>query len=238
VLGVGDNLELVHRAISRAAEKIGADRGAVLLIAVSKKQSVVAMREYIQAANSLGIPVVFGENYIQELRDKRAEFGSDVEFHLIGPLQSNKTREAVRLADVIQSVHSLKILELIAKEAQIAGKRQRIFLQVNIGEDPNKSGFSAEHLGDVFDAVKRHRDTLSVEGLMTITPFYDQPEMARPDFRAMSALRSRLIDDGFHHQFADSKILLSMGMSADFEIAIEEGANLARVGTAIFGERS
>jgi pyridoxal phosphate enzyme (YggS family) len=195
------------------------------------------MREYVAAAQAKGVRIVFGENYVQEIKAKRAELGAAVELHLIGPLQSNKIRDAVALADVIQSVHSQAVLDGIAKEALRQGKRQRVFLQVNIGNDPAKSGFRADELPSVFDSLSIHQSCIEAVGLMTITPYYDEAAHVRPDFQKMAGLRSSLCSQGFAKLFTDSSIFLSMGMSGDFDIAIEEGADFVRVGTALFGER-
>jgi pyridoxal phosphate enzyme (YggS family) len=236
-MDLASRLSGVLERIDQAVKRAGREAREVTLVAVSKKQSLDCMREYLQAAELAGIGVVFGENYVQELKLKREELGEGVEIHLIGPLQSNKIKEAVRLADLIQSVHSSAVISAIAKEARKLGKRQRIYLQVNIGHDPAKSGFAPDQLQAALELAGGEGDAVSLEGLMTITPFYDQAESARSDFRAMSELKNSLIARGLEHFFADRRIRLSMGMSADYDIAIEEGADLVRVGTAIFGER-
>jgi pyridoxal phosphate enzyme (YggS family) len=234
---IAHRMSLVFQAIGHAAARGGRAGHEIILVAVSKKQSLESMKEYAEVASTAGIPLIFGENYLQELAAKRASFGSSAEFHLIGPLQSNKIRDAVKLADVIESAHSIKTLELIAKEARAIGKRQRVFIQVNIGADPKKSGFSVAQLHDAFNIVTRNEDALALDGLMTITPFYDDPQDARKDFREMNQVREDLVNSGANSLFSGSKIALSMGMSADFEIAIDEGADLVRVGTALFGDR-
>jgi pyridoxal phosphate enzyme (YggS family) len=234
---IADSLKMVVTQIDEASTRAGRGQKEIILVAVSKKHTSESMKIYVDAAKTRGIRVVFGENYVQELRQKRECFGDTAEFHLIGPLQSNKVKEAVKLSDVIQSAHSTKIIQLIAKESRALAKRQRIFIQVNIGSDLNKSGFSPDQISDVLGVVSANNDALLVEGLMTITPFYDIPEDARKDFKALNNLRAQLYSSGANKLFYDEKIALSMGMSADFNIAIEEGADLVRVGTAIFGER-
>jgi pyridoxal phosphate enzyme (YggS family) len=236
-MSVREQLELITDSIAKAASHSGRNADSITLVAVSKKQPVARMREYEAAAKARGVSIVFGENYVQELKAKRAELGPIGEFHLIGPLQSNKIKDAVSLADVIQSVHSLSVLDGIAKEARRQGKVQRIFLQVNIGNDPAKSGFRVDELPSVFERLQPHLDSVVVLGLMTITPYYDDALLARPDFTKMAELRASLCQRGYAHLFSSSTILLSMGMSGDFNIAIEEGADLVRVGTALFGER-
>lgn len=227
----------VIEVMERAAARVGRDPTSVTLVAVSKRKSVAEMQQYATAAHARGIRVVFGESYVQELKGKRSESSLTGEIHLIGPLQSNKVREAVRLADVIESVHSRKVIGVIAKEARALGKRQSILLQVNIGRDPHKSGFSPEEIAEVCQEMNAYHDCLALVGLMTITPLYSEAEDARPDFRAMRELRQALVSSQVHQSFEGRTILLSMGMSSDFGIAIEEGADLIRVGTALFGER-
>ena len=236
-MSVREQLDWVLSAIEIAAAKSGREASAITLVAVSKKQPVALMREYSAAAQAKGVRIVFGENYVQELKAKRTELGTLGEFHLIGPLQSNKIKDAVTLADVIQSVHSVSILDGIAKEALRQGKRQRIFLQVNVGNDPAKSGFATDQLLPVFEKLATYQDCIEALGLMTITPYYEEVALARPDFQKMTELRSSVCQQGFASLFTNSAILLSMGMSGDFSIAIEEGADVVRVGTALFGER-
>lgn len=236
--GVAERTPIVVAAVARAAQRSGREPSAVTLVAVSKRKTVTEMREYGAAAATLSVPVVFGENYVQELKIKRQELGAGACIHLIGPLQSNKIKDAVRCADVIESVHSIKVVDGIAHEAQVIGKRQSILLQVNIGDDPRKSGFTAHQLAAACAAVQCHKDYLALCGLMTITPWYDVVEDARRDFQALHRLRCQLLASPERAAFEGGTIMLSMGMSADFEIAIEEGADIVRVGTAIFGERS
>jgi pyridoxal phosphate enzyme (YggS family) len=235
---VAERLDTVWSAIEAAAQRSGRSPSEITLVAVSKKKSVDELRSYEQAARAKGFPVVFGENYIQELKGKREALGSGIEIHMIGPLQSNKVKDAVSLCDVIESVHNTKILMLIAEAARSRSKIQRIFLQVNIGDDPNKSGFTEEQVREAIEMAAVNRDAIELMGLMTITPFEEDPEMARRYFADLADLRSDLINEQFAVQFSDGRIRLSMGMSADFSIAIEQGADLVRVGTALFGERA
>ncbi len=236
-MSTGERLDVVLQTIGEAAEKSGRARSDVTLVAVTKTHPVSVLHEFTTLASERGILAVFGENYIQEIKTKRPAIAPSTEIHLIGPLQSNKVRDAVTLCDVIQSVHSLKILELVAKAATRISKRQRIYLQVNISSDPQKSGFREEELPSAIEAVMRSSNVLQLEGFMTITAFYDLPEDARPDFRKMAQLRSNVVASGLTSAFHDHTLRLSMGMSGDYGIAIEEGADLVRVGTALFGER-
>lgn len=233
---VAEHLGMVLAEIRAACARSGRNAAEVTLVAVSKKQPLSLMKEYLAAAQAQGIKPVLGESYAQELKAKRAEIGDTASFHLLGPLQRNKAREAVRQADVIESVHSLPVLEAIAAEARKIGKRQAIFLQVNISQDSAKSGFSPQELAAAVAAAKSSADAISLEGIMTITALYGSAEEARGDFRHMSTLRADLVQAGLHTGFEGDLIRISMGMSADFGVAIEEGADLVRVGTALFGQ--
>ena len=207
------------------------------MVAVSKTKPLSAMEEYARAAGAAHQPVVFGENYIQEIATKHDRLPEGSQLHMIGPLQSNKIRGAVAMCDVIESAHSEKTIEGIAKEVAKIGKRQRIFLQVNIGRDELKSGFAPEEIEKALEICARHPDSLEIEGLMTILPYSDNREASRPHYRALNHLREDLLSRGFGERFSRGQIKLSMGMSDDFEVAIEEGADLVRIGTALFGER-
>jgi pyridoxal phosphate enzyme (YggS family) len=234
---IADRLDEVLMAIHQATSRSRRAQGEVRLVAVSKKKPVEALREYEQAARAQGIPVIFGENYLQELKLKKSFLAPGSLVHMIGPLQSNKVTDAVRYSDVIESVHSAKILMLIAKAARAIGKVQPIFLQVNIGDDPNKSGFARVDVQSAVDVAVAHRDALELVGLMTITPYEEDPELTRRYFAALAGLRRDLIAAGSAHCFSGGHIALSMGMSADYPVAIEEGADFVRIGTALFGER-
>jgi pyridoxal phosphate enzyme (YggS family) len=232
-----ERLDGVLAAIERGAAVSGRPATAVTLVVVTKKQPISLVQAVAARLLDRGVPVVCGESYVQELASKRAAFPAQGEIHLIGPLQSNKVRAAVELSDVIESVHSRKVLDLVAASAQRYQKRQRVFLQVNISADPRKVGFSEDQVADLLNEPGWPRDGVELEGLMTITALYDQPAQARPDFRRLAEVRQRLQEAGLHRLFRHETIKLSMGMSADFEVALEEGADLVRVGSAIFGER-
>lgn len=232
-----ERLDGVLAAIERSAAISGRPATAVTLVVVTKKQPAVLVQAVAARLLDRGVPVVCGESYVQELAAKRAAFPPHSEVHLIGPLQSNKVRTAVELSDVIESVHSRKVLDLVAASAQRYQKRQRVYLQVNISGDPHKGGFTEGEVQELLSEPGWPREGVELEGLMTITALYDQPVQARPDFRRLADLRRRLQGAGLHRLFRHETIKLSMGMSADFDLAIEEGADLVRVGSAIFGER-
>ncbi|MCB0354193.1 MAG: YggS family pyridoxal phosphate-dependent enzyme [Bdellovibrionales bacterium] len=226
--------EKVTASIERACERAGRRRDEIRLVAVSKKQPIERINEYIE--NISGLPIL-GENYVQEFDEKRPLLSKPVEAHLIGPLQSNKVKKAIRLFDVIESVQSPKILRKISGELKSGASDIRtkgLFLQVNVSEDPQKSGFSQ---GQLFELLASgEADELPLLGLMTITEWYENTEEVRPDFRAMKQLAGA-VQERFPNLFRGGKVRISMGMSADYEIAIEEGADYIRVGTALFGDR-
>ncbi len=227
----------VLKTLRAAAERASRTPASITLVAVSKTKSIEQMVAYATIAAREGMTAVFGENYLQEIKAKRPQLPQGSELHMIGPLQSNKIRDAVLLCDVIESVHTLKTLQLVIKEAARINKRQRILLQVNIGSDPNKSGFSPHELLEALSVCATNERDVQLEGLMTILPYEEEPEASRPHFKAMSELRNRLLSEGRAEAFHYGAIALSMGMSDDFHLAIEEGADIVRVGTALFGER-
>ena len=222
-------IQNIKKRIEEAAGKCGRDPSTVSLVAVSKTIPVNRVREAIEAGVT-----VFGENYVQEAREKFNRLATfPVSWHFIGHLQSNKAKYAVRLFDLIHSVDTLKLARKLNKQAQKNAKIQNILIQVNISKESSKSGADAENVLDLIEKV-RHLENLSVKGLMTMPPFFNDPEKARPYFSALRNLRDRI------RLKAPSEIALdelSMGMTGDFEAAIEEGATLVRIGTAIFGER-
>lgn len=213
-------LEAVRASVSRAAKDFGRRPDSVALIAVSKTKPAEPIAETLEAGQRL-----FGENYVQEAKAKwRAlkERFPDAELHMIGPLQSNKAREAVELFDVIQSLDRESLARELAREIARAGRSPRLFVQVNTGEEPQKGGVLP---GEVDAFLARCRDVhgLTIEGLMCIPPAEEPPS---PHFGLLAKIARRNGLTG-----------LSMGMSADYEAAIQLGATHVRVGSAIFGER-
>jgi len=220
------NLRHVRERIDAACNRAGRKTSEVEIIAVTKTHPP----ETVRAAAALGLRI-FGESKIQEARVKIPESGGGLRWDLIGHLQSNKARDAVRLFDLIHSVDSLRLAEVLEKEASAAGKTQRVLLEVNVSGEKSKFGIAPEELETVLKSVNA-LPHLAVEGLMTMAPFAEDPEKARPYFHRLRELRDRT-----GRASAIPLPQLSMGMSGDFEIAIEEGATLVRIGTAIFGER-
>jgi pyridoxal phosphate enzyme (YggS family) len=211
-------LAAVRARITAAAARADRDADSVRLIAVSKTKPAEAVR----AAIAAGVRDI-GENYVQEARAKRAVVGEGAVWHLIGHLQRNKVARALEIFDLIHTIDSVALGETVARHAAARGRPARVLVEVNSGGEASKSGVAPD---DVPALLARLRDPqLSVEGLMTIPP-PGVPESARPYFRQLRALRD-----------AAGLRELSMGMSADFEIAIEEGATMVRVGRAIFGDR-
>lgn len=217
---VSDNINLIRQRISAAAERVGRDPAEVTLIAVSK----AIEPESVEAALAAG-QTLFGESKIQEARAKIPLISGHARWHLVGHLQTNKARDAVTLFELIHSVDSLKLAVELDKCAERAGKTQAILLEINVSGEASKFGLKPDVLeSTVGDINKLTR--LEVQGLMTIAPFAEETERARPYFRRLRELRDAL---GLRE--------LSMGMTHDFEVAIEEGATMVRIGTAIFGER-
>ncbi|MFO8058311.1 MAG: YggS family pyridoxal phosphate-dependent enzyme [bacterium] len=226
---VADNLERVKTAIAEAAERSGRGPDSVLLVAVSKTKPAELVREAVDAGH-----FDFGENYAQELRDKAAAVDDErVRWHFIGHLQKNKVKYLAGLAHDIQSVDRVELAREIEKRSGKAGTVMRAFLEVNLGEEETKSGARVDEVMDVVREV-RSMEHIKLIGLMTMPPFFDDPEGVRPYYRRLRELRDELRDKTGEPDFLPE---LSMGLSGDYEVAIEEGATMVRVGTAIFGER-
>ncbi len=225
VSGIRERLAEVRRRIDAAAGRSGRTAEAVTLVAVSKTMSVEAIREAVAA----GVTVL-GENRVQEARDKIAALAGVAEWHLVGHLQTNKAKLAVGLFQRIHSLDSVRLAEELERHAREAGRQVRCLIQVNVGGEEQKSGAPESGVRPLLEAANRLPHIL-VEGLMAIPPFLSDPEAIRPYFRRLRLLRDELAREGF------SLPDLSMGMTQDFEVAIEEGATLVRVGTAVFGPR-
>ena len=221
-------IQAIKNRIQAAAQVCGRDPATVRLVAVSKTIPAPGVRRAIEAGVT-----VFGENYVQEARTKFNELAVyPVSWHFIGHLQSNKAKYAVRLFDLIHSVDSLKLARELNKQAGKINKVQNILIQVNISAEATKSGVAIEQTLDLLNEI-RLLENLSVKGLMTMPPFFNEPERVRPYFSTVRKLRDHLLQHLPHASLNE----LSMGMTGDFEVAIEEGATLVRIGTAIFGER-
>ena len=219
-----ENLAEVRRRIEQAALRVGRDPNEIALVAVSKTHPASVLREAIAA----GITIL-GENKVQEAEAKILELGRHaVEWHLIGHLQSNKARKAVQLFDVVHSVDSLELAARLERICIEEGRSELpVFVHVDLVGEETKSGIAENELTEVAEFLKGCK-CLKFWGLMILPPFSDAPEATRTYFKRLRTIRDEILPGGE----------LSMGMSHDFEVAIEEGATLVRVGTAIFGERS
>ena len=227
VSSVARNLSHIRNEIHVCARQCDRDPASISLLAVSKTFSAETVEEAAAAGQ-----VLFGENRIQEALLKIPAVRSEgLVWHLVGHLQSNKARKAVELFDVIQTIDSEKIARRISRCCEEIGKSIQVFVQVNIGEEPQKSGFLPAAVGEIVSLVDS-LPNLDLVGLMSIPPFCDDPEQTRPYFKQMFSLISEI-----NQNRADPLTELSMGMSSDFRVAIEEGATLIRLGTAIFGLR-
>ena len=225
---ISERLARVHERIARAAQRAGRSAEDVTLIAVSKTFDSAAVQRAVDAgARDLG------ENRVQEAIPKTAAVKGDIRWHLIGHLQSNKARQAVEAFAVIHTIDSAKLAERLDRVAGEAGRRPKVLVQVDLAHESAKSGADETELPPIVEALDSARH-LEFRGLMVLPPFFDSPEQTRPYFH-----RLREILEGLNRSRAPERKLteLSMGMSHDFEVAIEEGATMVRVGTAIFGGR-
>lgn len=227
---IKQNLADVLGRISAAAARSGIDASAIKLVAVSKTHPADVLRKAIEAGAA-----TLGENKVQEAESKIVELGRDAaEWHLIGHLQSNKARRAVQLFDVIQSLDSLELAERLERICgEEGGETLSVFVEVDLAGEETKAGISENDLQPLVDYLKTCTH-LSFDGLMIVPPFSEDVEKTRPYFKRLREIRDKLAAAG---AFKKGVGELSMGMSHDFEVAIEEGATVVRVGTAIFGER-
>ncbi len=226
---VTENLRMVEEKIQNACKRSGRKRENVTLIAVSKTKPVAMIQEVYNA----GIRV-FGENKVQELTEKYEELPQDIQWHMIGHLQRNKVKYIVDKAALIHSVDSLRLLETIDREAAKKQVTAKVLLEVNMAKEDTKFGLMPEDVMRFIDKVPGFKN-VSVEGLMTIAPNTDDPEKNRQFFCALRKLSVDIADKNIDNIHMG---VLSMGMTNDYEVAIEEGATMVRVGTGIFGKRN
>ncbi len=224
-----DNLIQVEHNIEEACRRAGRDRSEVTLIAVSKTKPV----ETLQEAYDLGVRV-FGENKVQEMEDKYESLPRDIQWHLIGHLQRNKVKYIIDKAVLIHSVDSLRLAQTIEKEAEKHDLTAHILIEVNVAREESKFGIFPEDLENLVDKIAK-LPHIQVDGLMTIAPFVPDPEENRPVFRE---LRKLSVDISAKKVDNVNMSVLSMGMTNDYQVAIEEGATMVRVGTGIFGARN
>ena len=226
--GIRERIEQVRRRIAEAAGRSGRDPNDVQLVAVTKSVAVSQIREALDAGLT-----VFGENRIQEAKGKVALLSSpSIQWHLVGTLQTNKSKLAVELFELIHSLDSVKLAASLDRHGAAGRKQVRALIEVNLEGESDKSGLHESELLPLLQACRAYAH-LTIEGLMAIPPFHRNPQDVRPYFRRLRLLRDRAADT--HPDFRLRH--LSMGMSNDFEVAVEEGATLVRIGTAIFGNR-
>ncbi len=226
---ISENLAHIRQRIAQAALRSGRNPDAVEIVGVTKTVST----DRVEAGVKAGLRIL-GENYVQESLGKIEALASyGISWHFIGRLQSNKAKYAVLHFDLIHSVHSEKLALEIDRQARKNNRVQPVLIQVNTGGESSKTGVLPE---DTMDLVRRmsRLENISIRGLMTLPPFFDAPDRVRPFFRACHDLKKQVEDAGIDNVSMES---LSMGMTGDFEVAVEEGATLVRIGTAIFGER-
>lgn len=225
-----ENIRIICGRISHAAIRAGRKPEDIKLIAVTKTISIQQIKDAIDARLR-----IFGESKVQEAREKVESLklkveSSNLEWHLIGHLQKNKAKTAVELFEMIHSIDSFELAETIDKYAEKAGKIQKILIQVKLSDEIGNYGILKDNLFGLIREISGLKN-LTIKGLMTIPPFFENPENARPYFSELRTLRDTAETMGFNLPE------LSMGMTNDFEVAIEEGATMVRIGTAIFGER-
>jgi PLP dependent protein len=224
---VAQNLERVREQIAGAAAKVGRAVDEIALVAITKMHPADKVREAIEAGQTL-----FGESRVQEARAKIPELPSNLRWHFVGHLQKNKIRHALPLFELFHGVHSLALAQDMNRIANEKGMHPRVLLEVNVAGEGSKFGFKPETVRAEMEALLE-LPRLSIEGLMIIPPLAEEPEASRTFFVQLRELR-----DALEKEFDLKLPQLSMGMTNDFMVAVEEGATLVRVGTAIFGERS
>src|SRR6266480_2947154 len=224
---IADNLEHVRKQIAQAAAKAGRRTDEIQLVAITKTHPAEKVREAVDAGHTL-----FGESRVQEARAKIPELPSSIRWHFVGHLQKNKIRHALPLFELIHSVDSFALAEEINRIAEEDGKHPRVLLEVNVAGEGSKFGFKPETVRAEMESLLA-LPRLSIEGLMIIPPLAEEAEASRTFFVQLRELR-----DALEKEFDLKLPHLSMGMTNDFAVAVEEGATLVRVGTAIFGERS
>jgi pyridoxal phosphate enzyme (YggS family) len=227
---IRDNLTHILDTIEQTARNAGRDSKEIQLVAVSKLMSI----EQIQQAIDCG-QILFGESYLQEASKKIQHFPQKIRWHFIGHLQSNKAKQAAELFDVVETVDRFKVAQALDNHAKLLKKELSILVQVNTGREKQKSGILPEEAEPLLRLISKETN-LHILGLMTMPPFFPDPEKSRPYFRELRDLAETL---AAQHLFENNHhVELSMGMSGDYAVAIEEGATIVRVGTALFGTRN
>lgn len=225
---IEDNIREIRENIAEGALKSGRNPSEIKLMAVTKTVDDDRILEAIE----FGVDIM-GENYIQEAKRKIEKMDVDVKWHMIGHLQSNKAKYAVRLFDMVHSIDRMGLATELNKRSAAVGRMTDILVEVNVSGEESKNGISMDDAPDVIRQISS-LENLSIRGLMTMPPWFDDPEDARPYFVALRELRDKIIDENIKDVEMRE---LSMGMSGDYRVAVEEGATIVRIGTAIFGAR-
>ncbi len=225
---IAENLERIKERIASAAERGLRSPEDVRIVAAAKSQG----KQKIEEAIAAGIRII-GHNYLQEALQESVSGNADVEFHMIGHLQRNKAGKAADLFHVIQTVDDPRLASALNKHCEATGRTIGVCIQVNLASEPQKSGISESEVQSLAEFICS-LPALRLMGLMTMPPFFDDPDRARPYFAELRELRERLQASGV---LSSEMNELSMGMTGDFEAAVEEGATLVRIGTALFGQR-
>lgn len=227
-MAIAENIEKIRGQIAHACEKVDRGPDAIQLVAVTKTVGVPAILEALDA----GIEII-GENRVQEAWDKYEAIGDRARWHMIGHLQRNKVKRVLEFAEMIQSVDSLRLAKEVQKQAQKLDRSVDVLLEVNTSGEETKYGFSPDNTVAAIEQIAE-LPNLNIKGLMTIGAFLPDPEDVRPCFRRLHALRDEVRQRAIAG--VDMEVL-SMGMTDDFEVAVEEGATMVRIGRSIFGER-
>jgi len=228
-MSIADNLKIVQDKIAAAAKRAGREPSSVRLIVVTKTVDTDRIREAVDAGSA-----ILGENRVQEAKEKIEKLGNIASWHLIGHLQSNKAKYAVKLFDLIHSVDNLDLAKEIDKQAAKIAKVQNVLIEVSIAGEAAKAGVAIDEAVTLVREAAKLKN-ISIKGLMTVPPLLDEPEKVRPYFQKLREMTAGIAKENIPGVTMEE---LSMGMSGDFEVAIEEGATMVRVGTAIFGRRS
>ncbi len=229
MVDVAANYRNIVDHIREAAAKTGRDGSEIKLLAAAKSQSIDALRMAVAA----GVTLV-GENYVQEAKEKKKQITARVEWHMIGRLQRNKAKMAVEIFDMIESLDNVALARELDKEGRRRGKNIRALVEVNLGGEESKSGIDRNGVARLLEEIAK-LSNLRIEGLMTVPPFRDDPEKVRPYFRKLRELREELNESRYLNVDLQE---LSMGMTHDYAVAVEEGATIVRIGTALFGPRN
>lgn len=229
MIDIETNLNRLRQKIEDTAVRADRNPKDIRLVAVSKKMPADFVKRALDAGQK-----IFGENYLQDAQKKIEEIGPGPEWHFIGHVQSNKAKNVASLFDMVHTVDREKLARALDSHAGKTGRKVSILVQVNVGEEAQKAGVLPEQTEELLKKLQEF-DGLLIKGLMTMPPYTEDPEDVRPYFRTLREMAELYTRKGYFYQ--PEKVELSMGMSHDFEVAIEEGATLVRVGTAIFGPR-